>query len=360
MIPEILDMAFGNKAFVDWVGEIAFMRYMTKLLQIQTEAEEEEERRKQTEASEQAENPTKLDHPESAKATDTDTSRANRKSTATPLNLNKPFSKPPPGQLLLTAGSGEDHIEDPEGTPGHVEKLRDKERKKAAKSKFSREHQEKLEALDTERKQQREERVTTLMNKLIDRVSVWTETEKDAKVTDAFKEQMRLEVENMKLESFGIDILHAIGDVYVTKSTTFFKSQKFFGMGGWLPTLKNKGNQAKEAWGTMSSLVNVSICMSEAEKTREAEGDNLTPEKEAAMEQAITSKCFIAMWRVFKSEFQGVLRDVCDRILLNKSVPLEKRKERAHAILMIGEIFSAVWLSSPILPHSLHHTNIHL
>lgn len=350
MIPEILDMAFGNNAFVDWVGEIAFMRYMTKLLQIQTEAEEEEERRRQSEMMaepsgsnnnnnnniDSQNNNAPADRPESAKAAE----NGHRRSRISSLNL-RTSGRPVPGQLLLTAGTAEEHeqAEASAAAQGHVEKLKEKEKKKVAKSKLSREHQEKLEALDAERKQQRDERVATLTNKLVDRVSVWTETSKDAHFTHAFKEQMRLEVENMKLESFGIDILHAIGDVYVAKSTTFFKSQKFFGIGGWLPTLKNKGTQAKEAWGTMSSLINVSICMTEAERTREAEGDNLTPEKEAEMEQTITSKCFIAMWRVFKSEFQGVLRDVCDRILLAKTVPLEKRKERAQAILMIGEIF---------------------
>jgi len=53
----------------------------------------------------------------------------------------------------------------------------------------------------------------------------------------------------------------------------------------------------------------------------------------------VTGKILAAAWRGSKFEIQGVLRDVCDKVLNDKAVSLNKRVERAHALIMIGTIF---------------------
>ena len=48
--------------------------------------------------------------------------------------------------------------------------------------------------------------------------------------TAAWEARMRREADDLKLESFGVELLHAIGTVYVTKASAFLKSKKFLGM----------------------------------------------------------------------------------------------------------------------------------
>lgn len=102
------------------------------------------------------------------------------------------------------------------GLTEEEKELRKKDKKKGGLSKAQREE---LAAYEKERARIRQERVDTLAKKLVDRISIWTETDKGPDVTKAFQEKTRLEVENLKMESFGLDILHAIGTTYMQKAT---------------------------------------------------------------------------------------------------------------------------------------------
>ena len=84
--------------------------------------------------------------------------------------------------------------------------LRAKEKKRG----LTKEQREELAAYELERKRIRDERVSTLSKKLIDRISILTETDKGKDVENAFREKTRLEIENLKMESFGLEIMHAI------------------------------------------------------------------------------------------------------------------------------------------------------
>jgi hypothetical protein len=225
-------------------------------------------------------------------------------------------------------------------------KLREKEKRKGG---LSKEQREELAAFEAERSRIREERVNTLSSKLIDRVSVWTETDKGADVTAAFTEKMRLELENLKMESFGIEILHAIGQTYVMKATTFIKSQKpiIGGVSGFFSRMKDRGSVVKDTWGTLSSAISAQMEIEEMSRAEAKGGEDWTDEKRAEFEKRVTGKILAAAWRGSRFEIGGVLRDVCDNVLYDKKVKVEKRLERAHALVIIGEMFAKV---SPDLP----------
>jgi len=186
----------------------------------------------------------------------------------------------------------------------------------------------------------RQERVDTLAKKLVDRISIWTETDKGPDVTRAFQEKTRLEVENLKMESFGLDILHAIGATYMSKATALLKSQKFLGIGGFFSRLKDKGTLAKETWNTISSAIDAQMTMEEMAKMEEKGGEDWTDERRVEYERRVTGKILNAAWRGSKFEIQSVLRDVCDEILYDKKVPMAKRLERAQALIISGEIYA--------------------
>lgn len=199
-----------------------------------------------------------------------------------------------------------------------------------------------MAAYELERKKAREERVNTLATKLVDKISVWTETDKGADVTRAFEEKIRLEVENLKMESFGLEILHAIGQTYVQKGSSFLKSQKFLGISGFFSRLKDKGTLAKETWTTISTAIDAQMTMEEMAKLEERGGEDWTDEKRAEYEKKVTGKILAAAWRGSKFEIQSVLRDVCDQVLGDKKIKLDKRVERAHALVIAGNIYQKV------------------
>lgn len=84
----------------------------------------------------------------------------------------------------------------------------DKERKK--RSRLSPEQRKKLDDMDVERKKAMEERITTLTGQLKERLRPFVDAkhpgDKDDSETLTFESKMRREAEDMKLESFGVEV----------------------------------------------------------------------------------------------------------------------------------------------------------
>ena len=248
------------------------------------------------------------------------------------------------GQQAIMDKSEEDARMEAAGLTQEEKDLRRKEKKKG----LTKEQREELAAYEAERKRVRDERVNTLTKKLIDRLSVWTETDKGADVTKSFEEKMKHETESLKMESFGLEILHAIGNTYLIKATSFLKSQKFLGISGFFSRLKDKGTLVKETWNTFSTAIDAQMTMEEMSKLEEKGGEDWTDEKKAEYERRVTGKILAAAWKGSRFEITGVLRDVCDKILNDKHVKVEKRVERAHALVIIGTVFQHVKFPWPL------------
>lgn len=364
---EFFTMIFGGEAFQDWIGEISLMKDLTRSMEISTKEAEEAEKAEEAAAAADtlaAEQTGSADAAEKA-ATDAKPATAEEvheqpaaagaaqeipvrdskpqptSGTASPYSSEKPQGVST--RLAITDRAEEDAAATAAGMTDKEKELRDKEKKAG---KLSKEQRDELAAFEEERRKIREERVDTLSKKLIDRISVWTETDKGKDVTEAFKEKMRLEVENLKMESFGLEILHAVGQTYLSKAATYLKSQKpiIGGVSGFFSRLKDKGNTLKETWGTVQTAIQAQMEIEEMAKMEEKGGEDWTDEKRAEYEKRVTGKILAAAWRGSKYEVQGVLRDVCDNVLYDKKVKTEKRIERAHALVVIGELFAKVCL----------------
>ena len=398
---EFFSMIFGGDAFEDWIGKISLMTDLSKTMDIATRQMEEEE------ALEQAQSKMKIHESKEKEthgmASGMETPALNvpdmrhndepgmpipptprvipptpgiipptpgmpltpgMPTTDTASDTLKPPSKdttePPVGTESETPSSGastpkrvwgqqalmdkseEDARMEAAGLTPEERRLREKEKKKG----LTKEQREELAAYEAERRRVREERVNTLAKKLLDRISVWTETDKGNDVTKAFQEKTRLETESLKMESFGLEILHAIGNTYMTKATSFLKSQKFLGISGFFSRLKDKGNLAKETWNTISTAIDAQMTIEEMAKLEEKGGEDWTDEKKAEYERRVTGKILAAAWKGSRFEISSVLRDVCDRTLNDKNVKIEKRVERAHALVLMAEILQKVCLVS--------------
>lgn len=262
----------------------------------------------------------------------TSTSAASQQ--ANPYTQDRP--KGVPTRLALTDRASADAALNVAGVTDGEKELRAKEKKKG----LTKEQREELRAYEIERTRVRDERVETLAAKLRDRLSVWTETDKGKDVTAAFVAKTRLEVESLTMESFGLEILHAIGTVYMSKATAVLKSQRMFGIGGIWSRIKDKGALAKDTWGTISTAIDAQMSMEAMAKAEELGGEEWTDERRAEHEKRVTGKILAAAWRGSKMEIQSVLRDVCDSLLSDRKVKAEKRVERAQALLLMGECFA--------------------
>ncbi|KAI0909747.1 DnaJ domain-containing protein [Ustulina deusta] len=366
---EFFSSIFGGEAFVDWIGEISLMKDLNTAMEITTEDQDDVEFPGTKDAIHEsakdaaaaagpnaAPTPTVIveDEPEqpSTAAAGAETKAGEAQGAATRQDgAHIPSRQPSPAPsasgtstpsrhaipirpALMDRPSDESQVE---GQTEEEKELRKKEKKKGG---LTKEQREKLAAYEAERARVRQERVDTLARKLTDRVSVWTETDKGADVTKAFQQKTALEVENLKMESFGLDILHAIGAVYFSKATALLKSQKFLGISGFFSRVKDKGTFFKETWNTISSAIDAQQTMEEMARMEEAGGEDWTDEKKMEYERKVTGKILNAAWRGSKYEIQSVLREVCDSVLYDKKVPLNKRLERAHALVLIAEILS--------------------
>lgn len=373
---EFFTTIFGGDAFVDWIGEIGLMKDLTTTMDITMTAEEEEElaaatagadaefpgteeamkesmKTAGTESEKPAPPPVKVeDAAPGEKPTTTGAASAASPglspSSATPPRTSSPApsgtSTPrrqgiPLRPAIMDRPSDETSTADANSHGDSSLHKKDKDKKKAG---LTKEQREKLAEYEKERARVRQERVDTLAKKLLDRISVWTETDKGVDVTKAFEEKTRLEVESLKMESFGLDILHAIGQTYVSKGSNLLKSQKLFGIGGFFGRMKDKGTLVKETWNTISSAIDAQQTMEEMSRMEERGGEEWTDEKKMEYERRVTGKILNAAWRGSKFEIQSVLREVCDTVLNDKKVPLAKRLERAQAMVIIGGICAKV------------------
>lgn len=119
-------------------------------------------------------------------------------------------------------------------TPTSSTSPEDSATQKAALREKQRQQREKMRAQEEERRRVLKERVKTLTAKLIERLRPYVEAKDPGDLNDpetvSWMKKIGKEAEDLKLESFGVELLQAIGHVYVTKGTTYLKSQKMLGM----------------------------------------------------------------------------------------------------------------------------------
>lgn len=312
------------------IGEISLLKDMAKAMELQEKAEQEDAaeiaQKSPTKDSIDANLPVKSGH----LADSVDESSERSPAYTEKVSLDAPI-RGRVERLQITAG--EEASMDGAGMTTGEKDLRKTEKRKGG---LTKEQREELHAYELERLKVRQERISTLARKLEDRISVWTESDRSSGTTHAFEMKCKYEAENLKLESFGVELLQAIGAIYIQKATLTLKSQKF--MGSFFGKMKEKGTVIKDTWETISVAVDAQMTADRMAKMEEKGGEDWTPEVKMEFEEQMTGKVLAASWVGTKYEIGGVLRDVCD-VVLNKSVPKEKRLQRAQALLIMGNIF---------------------
>ncbi|KAG9119468.1 hypothetical protein FRC07_005495 [Ceratobasidium sp. 392] len=156
----------------------------------------------------------------------------------------------------------------------------------------------------------------------------------------AWLAKIKTEAEDLKLESFGVELLHTIGAVYLMKANSALKSRKFLGIPGFVSRLKEKGAVAKEAWGVLGSAIGVQHTMEDMARLQE-KGEAAEAELRA-LEMDLTGKILLASWRGTRWEVSQVLREVCDKVLEEPGVNKQELFLRAQALFLVGELLKEV------------------
>ncbi|KAI9015177.1 X-domain of DnaJ-containing-domain-containing protein [Gaertneriomyces semiglobifer] len=204
---------------------------------------------------------------------------------------------------------------------------------------------------------------------------------------EAFRTVAAFEADGLKTESYGVELLHAIGYTYQLKAGRWMSEieaedgpvlKRAWGFGNRVAGLmREKAHIIGETVGTFKTAMDLQSSfakLKEIEKKKEGKKDDkagkengsssqergddmqLTPEEEElkrTLEAEAASKGIEALWRGSKLEVEGVLREVCDKVLGEEGIPKEVRRRRAEALKILGQVYESTRRDESQIPPSM-------
>ncbi|KAG1748163.1 DnaJ-domain-containing protein [Suillus lakei] len=163
----------------------------------------------------------------------------------------------------------------------------------------------------------------------------------DPDVSNSWRTICQLEAEDLKKESYGVELLQAIGFVYVSKAKHYLATnQTLFGVGGWFHNVQGKYHVFSETVSTLRSAIELKSVFDQIAAAEKA--GNLTPEEKKKLEEQAAEKGIQALFKGTKLEIESVLRETCDRVLEDLTISRPKAQLRAVAMQILGESYVAV------------------
>ncbi|KAI0284178.1 DnaJ-domain-containing protein [Russula brevipes] len=182
----------------------------------------------------------------------------------------------------------------------------------------------------------REERVQKLVENLRHKLGIFTES-----ATSSWRTICTLEAQELKGESYGVDLLNAIGFVYTAKAKQFLAAnQSFLGVGGWLHNVQGKYHVFSETVSTLRSAIELKAVFDQIQQAEQS--GNLSPEEKKRLEEQAAEKGLQALFKGAKLEIDSVLRETCDRVLNDPTISRNTAVLRAAALQILGDAFAAV------------------
>jgi hypothetical protein len=142
---------------------------------------------------------------------------------------------------------------------------------------------------------QQQERIDKLAETLKLKLGMFTESVGDQQAIQAFQDQIKLEADKLKNESYGIELLHSIGGVYS------LKAKHYLGLkGGGMPSMfigfKQKKHIVKELWTTVKVAMDVQQA---AEMINKAEEKGMEDSDKMKLEEEVTTKVIVICYFYF-------------------------------------------------------------
>ncbi|KZW01210.1 DnaJ-domain-containing protein [Exidia glandulosa HHB12029] len=334
---------FGGERFHDWIGEISLMKEMTSVAKTMMTEEEKAEIDKEIRAAHGTPTPSPAPTP---LANEAHKEKDPIPVVPPPASATAGESSPAPATPTPTPATAAPDSTTAATSPPPTRPGSPKAGKGKGRAKMTPEQRAALQELEKERRKAMEERIKLLTDKLLERLRPFVDATSEEE-RKAFEDRMRREAEDLKLESFGVELLHTIATVYVMKATSFLKSKKFLGIAGFWSRMKEKGTLAKDAWGVIGSALGAQNVMLDMQRLEE-KGllGTLDEEEKRQLEMDATGKILLASWRGARFEVTNVLREVCDAVLREVGKDGAKTSEnvllaRAKGLLLIGAVFKS-------------------
>lgn len=289
---EFFAMVFGGELFQDWIGELTMMKDLTAASEIFEETD---------------------DNSVATESVNESTDVAHRS-----------------GDSTVNTSSTHSGSKKPSGEPVDIRK------------KISAEQREKLIQLREEQKIAKRKKVEELSDKLLSRINILIDTPNgrdiDENLINNLKKQLAKEIDDMKMQSFGLQILHLMGKTYIFKASSFIKSQKLLTgkFSKLFTSVKQKTTNAKSYIDILSTAIDAKSTMEDFSKFEESQLDDY---QRLEMERTMTGKVLATAWSSSKYEITTTLNKVCEKILNDKTVDVSVRIMRAKLLLIIGNEF---------------------
>ena len=172
-------------------------------------------------------------------------------------------------------------------------------------------------------------KISELKEKLIERLELYLFGD-----INGFKKSIVLEANSLRKESFGKELLETIGYVYKQKGEIFIYSNSWGGIPGLFLTVSERAHIFKGAVNAVSAATELQQATELLQGLSDV--DNLTDEKNSKIQEEVQA----AMWKIMKIDVEATLRDVCESILNDPSVPKNIQFKRAEALRIWGTIFA--------------------
>ncbi|KAL3232939.1 Protein CAJ1 [Nakaseomyces bracarensis] len=207
----------------------------------------------------------------------------------------------------------------------------------AKPGKLTKEQREKLVEMEKKRRAEMAKQVEELAKKLNDKLLKYTLAVKGGHL-DEFSKKLDQEIEELKLESFGLELLYLIARIYKTKANNYLMAKKTFGFSKIFTSTRDNARSVKSAYNLLSTGMEAQKTMEQMSKVDE---DTLDQYEKAKFEQDMAGAALGVMWAMNKFELERKLKDVCNSVLNDKSVPSKERQEKAKAMLYIATKFAS-------------------
>lgn len=201
----------------------------------------------------------------------------------------------------------------------------------------------------------RAERVSKLVENLERKLGIFTESattpldinpSTSSDLSTSWRTICSLEAADLSHESYGVELLHCIGFVYVSKAKHHLATnQTLFGVGGWLHNVQGKYHVFSETVSTLRAAIELKSVFDQIQAAEKA--GNLSPEEKKRLEEQAAEKGLQALFKGTKLEVESILRETCDRLLSDPAVSREKAQLRAVALQILGEAYMNVKKDAP-------------
>lgn len=311
---EFFTMIFGGDSFKDWIGELTMLNDLSKAAEVLDEDQSEKAHLEEGGAAGAA-----------GGGTTNSTTEADVNNKMTDLTVHDDNSG------TINQHSSKEDLLTTEGI------------NKKKKQKISREQREEIMKLQEESKRAKEERIDELVKKLLNRIEKYELVCNNSESLNQFKTKLLEEFEDLKIESFGIELLHLIGKIYKDQANARLHSSKTFGVSKIFTSAKSTANTMKNGISILKTAMDAQASMEEMVREQEelqakeelSDADKL---RQAEMERLITGKFLATAWASTKFEVTGVLNKVCNKLLNDKELGRKERNNRAKALNFIGDL----------------------